>query len=394
MRIPYRKREYRGGHQVELLQSGEQFFTAVEKVIDEARRFIHFQVYILDEDETGIRVVNALIRAAGRGVRTYLLLDAYGTGYLSGEFISRIENAGIIFRFFSPTFITKRFHFNQRLHSKVVLADGEVAITGGMNFADRYRGTPENREWLDFALLFRGPECSTMLNILRRLWNKTFISREERSFEKVYFPKAYEEDVKLKVLQNNWFRNKIEILRSYRNAFRNAGERMIIFASYFLPGRNERWLLRNAARRGVDISIVFAAKSDAPMFSRATGFLYDFILKNNIRIYEYLPSNLHAKVAVVDGEWSTIGSYNMNHLSDYGSVEINVDILDKKFTGEFERKLLGIIENDCRQVTPEEFLRRQTMFSRIRGWWSYQMIRFMMRLMWVMTPHRKKASPD
>src|SRR4030042_2884334 len=87
--------DYKGGHYVELLRSGESFFESVEKVIDDARHFIHFQTYIIDEDETGKRIINALIRAAGRGVRTYLLVDAFGTKYLSKEFIDSIENAGI-----------------------------------------------------------------------------------------------------------------------------------------------------------------------------------------------------------------------------------------------------------------------------------------------------------
>lgn len=393
MKVPYKRREYKGGHRIELLQSGEQYFGAVERIIDEAQKFIHFQVYILDEDETGVRIVNSLIRAAKRGVRTYLLLDAYGTGFLSKELISSIENSGILFRFFSPTFITKGFHLSLRLHSKVVLVDGEVAIIGGMNFANRYHGIKMKREWLDYALLFRGPECAHTLNILKKLWNKTFISREERAREVMHHTKYFREDIKLKVTQNNWYRNKIEILRSYRNAIRNSKERMIIFASYFLPGRNERRLLRNASIRGVDITIVFAAESDAPMFTRATGFLYDFILKNNIRIYEYLPSNLHAKVATVDGQWSTIGSYNMNHLSDYGSVEINVDILDESFALSFEKKLREIIEKDCRQVTPEVYARRSNLCTRIRGWLSYQMIRFLMRILWRLTSRKGMIPP-
>jgi cardiolipin synthase len=113
------------------------------------------------------------------------------------------------------------------------------------------------------------------------------------------------------VIENNWYRNKIEILRSYRLAFKHAHDHMIIFASYFLPGRLERKLLRLAGNRGVDIKIVLAAESDAPIFKRATSFLYEFILRNNIKIYEYLPSNLHAKVATVDGRWCTVGSYNL-----------------------------------------------------------------------------------
>jgi cardiolipin synthase A/B len=390
MKSPSRRHGYKGGHQVRLLQSGEQFFAAVEKIIDEAKLYIHFQTYILDEDETGIRIVNALIRAARRGVRTYLLLDAFGTKYLSGEFVDSIENSGILFRFFSPTFISEGFQLSLRLHSKVVLADGEVAIVGGMNFADRYHGTPGKNAWLDFAVLFKGPECAYMLDVLRKLWNKTFISKEERAREKILKPVSYPDNIKIKILQNNWYRKKIEILKGYRSALKHSTNRIILFASYFLPGRNERRLLRNASLRGVDITIVLSAESDAPMFERATHFLYDFILRNHIRIYEYLPSNLHAKVAVVDGKWSTVGSYNMNHLSDYGSVEINVGILDEGFTLQFEDHLKEIITHDCRQVTFEEFARKRTWISWLRGWYSYQMIRLLMRLMYQRTSKKRK----
>jgi cardiolipin synthase len=385
-----REIEYRGGHQVKLIQSGESFFSSVEKIIDAAKHFIHFQTYIIDEDETGIRIIDALIRSAKRGVRTYLLLDAFGTKYLSNELINSIEESGILFRFFSPTFITKGFQLSLRLHSKVVIVDGEVAIIGGMNYANRYHGFGSKKAWLDFAVLIKGPECVQILSIIKKLWNKKFLPKEERSHEIIYTPVLYDENVKLKVLQNNWYRNKIEILRSYRTALKQAQTRMIIMASYFLPGRNERKLLKNASLRGVDIIIVLAAESDAPMFDRATHFLYDFILHNKIRIYEYLPSNLHAKVATVDGKWCTIGSYNMNHVSDYASIEINVGILDEGFTQKFEEVLRNIIKNDCHQVTIEEHTRRRTWFFRLSGWFSYQMIRLMMRIMFQLTTKKKK----
>jgi cardiolipin synthase len=391
MKIPERRYIYKEGHYIQLLRSGDSYFSAVEKVIDEARDFIHFHTYILDEDETGQRIVDALIRAAKRGVRTYLLLDAFGTKYLSGTLIKSIENSGILFRFFSPTFITKGFYLSLRLHSKVVLADGETAILGGMNIANRYHGLPEKKEWLDYAILFKGPECVHLLNILQKLWNKRFIPGNERSREIIKDVVSWNENVKLIVLQNNWYRNKIEILKSYRYAFRDAREKMIIFASYFLPGRNERRLMRNASARGVDITVVFSAESDAPIFKRATRFLYDFILKNNIRIYEYLPSNLHAKVATVDGKWATIGSYNLNHLSDYASIEINVGILNEEFTSKFERELTGIIQNDCREVTFDEFNRKRNWITRLAGWASYQMIRLMMRIMFQMTSKKNHS---
>lgn len=382
--------DYSDSHFIELLQSGEQFFDANIRAIDQARHFIHFQSYIVDEDETGTRIIDALARASRRGVRTYLLLDAYGTKYLSGELIDKIESSGIMFRFFSPAFITKGFQLSLRLHHKVLLIDGEVAIIGGMNFADRYHGNSRKKPWLDFALLVKGPECIHINSILRKLWNKPFLPKNERSNEIIHTPKIYENNIKLRVTQNNWYRNKIEILKSYRSAFKHAQDRMIIFASYFLPGRLERKLLRQASTRGVDIKIVLAAESDAPIFKRATGFLYDFILRNNIRIYEYLPSNLHCKVATVDGKWCTIGSYNLNHISDYGSVEMNVDVLDTPFTGKFEKMLLKIIRSDCRQVTFEDYLRRKTWLNQLAGWLSYQMIRLLMRIMAQMTSRKGK----
>lgn len=384
------KNDYSDGHSVEILQSGEYFFATNIRLIDEARHYIHFQTYIVDEDETGQRIFDALIRAARRGVRTYLLLDAFGTKYLSGGLVKKIEDSGILFRFFSPVLITKGFQLSLRLHHKVLLVDGEVAIIGGMNFADRYHGTPRKKEWLDYAIMIKGPECVRVNKILRRTWNKTFLPKNERANEIIHVTKIYEENIRLKVIENNWYRNKIEILRTYRGAIKNARHHMIIFASYFLPGRLERKLLRLASNRGVDIKIVLAEKSDAPVFQRATSFLYEYILRNKITIYEYLPSNLHAKVATVDGTWCTVGSYNLNHISDYGSIEMNVAILDQSFTTKFEESLLRIISEDCRQVTIEDFLKSRTIFTRFSGWFSYQMIRLLMRIMAQMTSKKGK----
>jgi cardiolipin synthase len=389
MKIPSRH-DYRSGHSVELIRSGKGYFAACEKEIDGARNYIHFQTYIVDDDTTGRRIVNALIRAAGRGVRVYFLLDAFGGSTFPKDLINKVEDAGILFRKFSPGLITRGFQLSLRLHHKVLLIDGEIAIIGGMNVANRYSGTPKIKEWLDFAIMVKGPECAHILFILKRTWNKAFISKKDRARETIHNPIIYEDNIRLKALQNNWYRNKIEILKSYRSAFKHAQYRMIIMASYFLPGRNERKLLRNASRRGVDIKIVLSAESDAPVFKRATSFLYDFILRNNIKIYEYLPSNLHAKVATVDGNWSTIGSYNLNHLSDYGSVEMNVDILDSRFTAKFEKLLLKIISKDCRQVTFEEYIQRKTRIDRLFDWFSYQMIRILMRLMFSMAARKSK----
>ncbi|HEX7628670.1 MAG TPA: phospholipase D-like domain-containing protein, partial [Candidatus Methanoperedens sp.] len=119
MQIPSRH-DYKYGHKIELLRSGESFFVACEKTIDEAKQYIHFQTYIVDDDETGRRIMNALIRAAQRGIRVYFLLDAYGGNSFSKDLINKVEEAGILFRLFSPRLITNGFQLSLRLHHKVL----------------------------------------------------------------------------------------------------------------------------------------------------------------------------------------------------------------------------------------------------------------------------------
>ena len=377
--------QYASGHAVELLKSGESYFSACENAIVAAKRFIHFQTYIVDDDDTGRRLIEALKQAAMRGVKVYFLLDAYGGKSFPQRLKKELEEAGVLFRQFSPTLISKDFHFSLRLHHKVLLVDGEHAIIGGMNVADRYRGNHGQKEWLDYAVSLKGPECTHVLFILKRLWNKTFLREKEKSKEMVHNPTFYSDNIRVKVVQNNWYKNKIEILKSYKSGIKHAKKSMIIMASYFLPGRNERKLLRNASRRGVDITIVLSAESDVPVFKRATNFLYRFILGNDIKIYEYLPSNLHAKVATVDGQWCTIGSYNLNHLSDYGSIEMNVNILDKAFAGDFERQLIEHINNDCRQITFDNYIHRRSWLTRVTDWCAYQFIRLLLRVLFILT---------
>jgi len=384
-----RQENFINGHQVSLIRSGETFFAAVEKIIDEAKYYIHFHTYILDEDDTGKRIVASLIRAANRGVRVYLLLDAFGTKFLSDEFIDSIEGSGILFRFFAPVFVTQKSQLSLRLHSKIVLVDGEVAIIGGINIADRYFGKDGKLPWLDFAVKIRGPECGYVLDICRKNWNKTFIGKEKRSLEKLEKIESHPDNVQLKVNLNNWYRNKMEISRNYRSMIRLAQKSITIFASYFLPGSNDRKLLAKAAQRGIDIKIVLAAESDTPIFEKATHFLYDFILRNKIKIYEYQPTNLHAKVAVADGKWSTIGSYNMNRISDYASIEVNVGILDEAFTLSFEEILNNIIAKDCKEVTITENSKR-SFISRFMGWVAYLAVRLVMRVLVQMTMKKRK----
>jgi cardiolipin synthase len=362
------------------------FFNEVEKVISDAQKYIHFQIYIFNEDETGKMVLGWLKKAVERGVKVYLLVDGYGSKNSSDHFIEEIKSAGILYRQFAPMFISKRLQLSLRLHHKIILADGNTAIIGGINISNNYKGTETKKAWLDFAVKVRGPVCSNVLTICKRHWNKMFI--KEKSNERVLHPYLFEPGVKAKIVENNWLRRKIQISRSYREMFRKSSHEILIMASYFLPGRRIRKFMQDASQRGVDIKIVLSSESDAQVMKKATNFLYRFILRNKIEIYEYQPTNVHAKVAVIDKTWASVGSYNLNHLSDYGSLELNVNVKDKAFAGMVRKEIMQIIKNDCKQYTFDDYLHRKSNLSKLADWFAYQIIRILMRVMFYLTKNK------
>jgi cardiolipin synthase len=318
-----------------------------------------------------------------------MLLDDFGSAKFSKSLNMRIKEAGIFYRRFSPVWTTKGPKFSLRLHHKLLLVDGKTAIIGGINIADKYHGIANFKEWLDFAVLIKGPVCSDFLEIARKLWNKKFTAKKNRSLEKIENPEFFENGLKVKVIQNNWYRRKLEIFKSYRTAIWSSHDKIILVASYFLPGGKNRRLLRKASRRGVDINIMLAAESDVPVFKRATNYLYGFLLRNNIKIFEYKHANVHAKAATFDGKLSTIGSYNLNHLSNFGSIELNVNILDSTFSKNFENLLAGILEKDCHQITMEDYMKRRTWFSKFADWFSYIFVRLMLKLVFFFRSEEK-----
>jgi cardiolipin synthase A/B len=376
-------RNFSKGNSVELIKSGLPYFAEVEKVIAEAQKYIHFQMYIFNEDETGRLVLSWLKKAVERGVKIYLLVDGYGSMNSSDQFINEIKEAGILYRQFAPMFSSKGLQLGLRLHHKIILADGNTAIIGGINVSNNYRGTETKRAWLDYAVKVRGPICSNILTVCKRHWNKLFV--KERATERVFHPYLFEPGIKAKIVENNWLRRKIEISYSYREGIRRSKNEILIMASYFLPGRRIRNFLQEASLRGVDIKIVLSAESDARVMKRATNFLYRFILRNKIEIYEYQPTNVHAKVAVVDKGWASVGSYNLNHLSDYGSLELNINVKDKVFASIVRTEILDIIKNDCIQYTFDDYLHRKSNLSKLADWFAYQIIRLSMRLMFYLT---------
>lgn len=375
---------YTEGHTVEWMRGGEKFFDDLVQLINKAEKIIHLQYYIIDPDTAGYLILDALKAAAQRNVEVNLVVDGFGSGKLKEADELSLRQAGIVLKRFKSYIATKKFYVGRRMHHKILVVDDKVAVVAGMNLADRYRGTSDSPPWLDYAIKVQGPVCSQLANACKRIlerqfrpsapkWPKIFTKGRTLDTDKVW----------VRIRKNDWLRNRGEITLSYNRAVRMATETITIVGGYFLPGSRFRKKLANASKRGVQIRIIMTDISDVPVVKYASDYLYGWLLRNNVRIFETEKSMVHGKVAIVDETWATIGSYNQNHLSAYFSIELNLDVVNREFAKDFHKHLLKVIETECREVTREMYYQNSSVLSKLRRWISYQLVRIMLRVLFV-----------
>jgi cardiolipin synthase len=381
---------YLEAEDIQLVYSGSDYFDVLERLIDESRHSLHLQTYIFETDETGRKVLDALIRAAKRGVDVYLLIDAYGSYPFSKQAAKELSESGIHFRLFSPLNSNESVYFGRRLHHKIIVADKRVALTGGINIANKYRGSDGVAPWLDYAVLTRGAVCEFLHLLCEEFYHKKKV-KQLRAWEKNREQPKHKGTGKLvRFRRNDWIKRKNDIHKSYMEALISAQSSITIVASYFLPGRTFRKLLREAAQRGVEIRVVLAGKSDINSVRLAESYLYDFYLRYNICIFEWTNSVMHGKAMVVDDRWATIGSYNLNFLSHYISIELNTDVADAAFAGHFSEHLRQVVTGSCTAVELKTKRRQFSFFSQLIRWMAYNFYRLMMSFLMVGRKYRKR----
>lgn len=340
--------QYTGGNTVELVCGGKPFFDALERLIQEAKDSLHIQSYIFNPDETGQKVLRLLYDAAARGVHVFLLLDAYGSLHLGKPWIAEIKQAGVNIRFFGH-FFSKNLSIGRRLHHKLAVADGEALLISGINIADRYNDLPDQPAWLDYGVHVQGPLAAQALRRAQQIWDKKRWARLRKSKTNT------SEGVRTRLSANDWLRGSSEITARLRYAIQHAQSDIIIAAAYFVPTARMLFELRKAVRRGVRVRLLLGKYSDVGMALRATRFLYDWLFRHGIEVYEFTGGIIHAKVAVIDGCWSTVGSYNLNYLSTFESLELNVDIADYTFGNTLKTTLEHTLETRCERILPEQY---------------------------------------
>lgn len=366
---------------VQLVRGGQDYFTTLHQMIDEAKQTVHLQTYIFEADETGTAVAETLMKAAKRGVHVYLLLDGYASQQLSAAFIAALKENGVQFRWFEPVFKSRHFYIGRRLHQKILVTDGLYSLTGGVNISNRYNDLPGQPAWLDWALYCKGEVSAELYHLCVDTWNKAGWGKKKDQLLKEESTVLYkEEECLVRVRYNDWVRGKNQISRSYLEMFRKAESHITIMSSYFLPGRSFRRNMALASKRGVQLNVITAGTSDIAMVKHAERYLYRWMLKNKMAIYEYQPNVLHGKLSTCDSRFVTAGSYNINNLSAYASIELNLDVHNRPFAKTVEQQLNHIMQNDCILVTEKWFEQHNTFLKRIWQRICYELIRFVLFL--------------
>jgi cardiolipin synthase A/B len=350
------------GNDFQLLENGEEFFPRVFACIANAQREVIVETFILFEDKVGVQLHEALIAAARRGAQVDVTVDGFGSPELSQYFLSTLAEAGVRLHVFDPRKRILRWRLNvfRRMHRKIVVVDGEVAFIGGINYSADHLGDygPEAKQ--DYAVEVRGPLVAEIHRFThaalaqglryqrpRQLWRW----RRHLRVHAEDLPAAGNAAAMLVIRDNGQHRSDIE--RAYRLAIRTARQRIVIANAYFFPSYRFIRDLRDAARRGVDVRLILQGQPDMPWVRTAATLLYDRLLSGGVRIYEYCERPFHGKVALVDDEWSTAGSSNLDPLSLGLNLEANILIRDRAFNAELSRRLEHMMVHACRVIEPQ-----------------------------------------
>ena len=370
---------FRDGNRIDLLRNGEQYFQALEREIDVAESEIYLEAYIFEADPTGDRITQALICAAQRGVTVFLLVDGFGSPLFARILQPRLVKAGVHSLVFRPERSLFKFRRTRlrRLHRKLAVIDRNIGFCGGINIIDDiYAGGPDHPRF-DYAVRVQGPLLLDMYAAVRAVWMRAAGTSMRRRSAAPIGPRpdaqpAGERRAAFLVRDN--FRHRHDIERAYLAAIRSAKSEVIIANAYFLPGKRFRRALRAAAARGVRVVLLLQGRVEYLLVHYATRALYHQLLDAGVEIHEYQRSFLHAKVAVIDGHWATVGSSNIDPVSLLLAREANVVVKNEDFARELRDSLQTAIASSSKPVAREYGMKMSPMI-RLMTWIAYGMLR-------------------
>ncbi|MEZ4226870.1 MAG: phospholipase D-like domain-containing protein [Polyangiaceae bacterium] len=328
------------------------------EAIEAAQRQVVLEMYWFGSDRVGRRFATALTGALRRGVAVWLIYDAIGSLEADRAQFDRLRDAGARVHEYNPVLPwRKRFRLDamsRRDHRKILVVDEHVGFTGGINLADQWLDRAEGGGgFRDDMVRVEGPAARGLWECFHSTWRAV----GEAGLHRVSEPRSSGGDQRVSVLGEAKARNRREIVRAYIAHIYRARERIWIANSYFVPDRVIRRALIRAARHGVDVRVLLPGQSDVPVVRMASRAIYPVLLKSGVRIFELQQNVLHSKTAVVDGSWSTIGTFNLDYRSLKSNLEVNVAVEDRRFGAVMEQSFLMDFE-DSREVELREFEQR------------------------------------
>ena len=392
----------RPGHRLDLLQGSRDLFPALIEAIDGALNEVRLETYIFDFTASGADVAGALERAARRGVAVMVVVDGFGSETISPEWHERFALSGVQWQVYAPPGRLGLLWAGNwsRMHRKLCLIDGAIAFCGGINILDDFHdpthGTLEHPRF-DFGMRISGPLAAAVGTTMERLWHRLEAVQRLRQVRLASAIKSLRSApgprgtaaaggttdsrplAKAAIVLRDNVRNRGRIERAYRRAIARAQSEVIIANAYFVPGRKMRSALVRAARRGVKVQLLLQGRYEYFMQYYAARPIYGTLLAAGVEIYEYAPSFLHAKVAVIDGQWATVGSSNLDPLSLLLAREANVLIEDAAFAADLRGRLVLAMAHEGKRMDPEAFAQRP-LRQRISEWAAFLVMRIALAL--------------
>ncbi len=394
---------------VRLLRSGEHYFPALLDAIDAARSRVWLETYIFADDRTGRSVAEALIRAAKRGLDVRVVIDGFGSHTFVGDLAQTMQRGGVALAVFRPE--TSRWRFRasrlRRMHRKLSVVDERIAFVGGINIIDDFNmhgyANPESFDArFDFAVRIDGAIAERIATTMGEMWDRLVeieaktsgsVTRDslraleragQRALNAIRGDKRANQSTSIH-RPNLWFvhRDNLHHRRSieaaYLNGINGAKSEVLIANAYFFPGKKLLATLNAAEARGVRVRLLLQGRREYFLQHYASRALYDSLFNGGIEIAEYHASFLHAKVAVIDGQWATVGSSNIDPFSLLLAREANVFLTHPAFASELQQALEAAWSSASKSVDRSDWNRR-TFFTRIKSRVAYRVARLLLTL--------------
>lgn len=384
-RVPLRFRNvatrFVPGNRVRLLRDGREAFPAMLEAIAQARRQVLLEMYWFDSDRVGRRFAEELGRACKRGVEVAIIYDSVGSIGADRGMFAELEAQGARVLEYNPVapwrqrFRLSFTRLSRRNHRKILVVDGGLGFTGGINLAEQWAPVEEEGEgWRDDMMRIAGPVVAELSHCFHHVWRRHRLPPLQRLRAEPLASTGGERLLPVRILGQNFFRHQRQIARDYAARLYAAESSAYISNSYFIPDGSVRRALIRAARRGVDVRVIVPAHSDVEPVKYAGRAQYARLLSAGVRIYEWQEGMFHSKTAVIDGQWCTTGTFNFDYMSLRRNLEVNASVLDAGLAAEVERSfredLTRTREVDARELQFRPLAERalEAGFYRLRKW--------------------------